>query len=548
MMPKFLAFLYRKQHSLESATIVLMVMVVASGFLGLVRYWLLNKLFTPDETGLFIAAFRLPNLLFEILAMGAMTSAFIPVFTRYLTKGALRDGQKMASVLINYTVLILLAVSIPAFIFTESVSRVFAPGFSAQQIATMAGYTRTMIVLQVVPMIIGNYCTGMLQSGSMFIIPALAPVVYNIGTIGGILLFAQIMGPASAVVGVGIGAALFMFIQLPLVIRQGYRHRFTLDTKTGGVREVAALTVPRMVGIGVSQVDLTVDLVLSSLYGAKMVTAFFLAQSLQQLPVRLFGSTISQAVLPTLSQATAKQDHQKFRTSVMSAFHMALFFVQPVAVFFIILRIPIVRLVFGAPRFDWEATVATAMTLSAFSFSLFAQAISQVFTRGFFALYDSRTPVTVGIATIILNTSLSALFVLVFRLPVWSMGLSTSVASIINASLLIFILDRRIGGFGRRDLLIQPAKMMSAAAVSGIVAYIPMKIMDQLIFDTTRVFGLLMLTVITLVLGISVYLFLAWVLNIDQIKSFFRLFDRIRRFRASLTAPVSEIVTSEVVE
>lgn len=547
-MLKIFNLFYRKQNSLESATIVLMVMVVASGILGLVRYWVLNKLFTPEQTGIFIAAFRLPNLLFEILAMGAMTAAFIPVYTRYLTKKNIVQAQAMTSVLINLTIIILLVVSVPAFVWTEQISRVFAPGFDRNQITEMARLTRAMLVLQVVPMIVGNYCTGMLQSANLFIIPAFAPVVYNAGTIFGILIFAPVFGLSAAVIGVGIGALLFMCIQIPLVIYHGYRHRFSVDVNTAGVKEVGSLMLPRLLGVGVNQIDVTVDLVLSSLYGAKMVTAFFLAQSLQQLPVRLFGSTISQAALPTLSQASAKEDIRKFKESVMSAFHMALFFVLPSSVFFIVLRLPIVRLVFGAPRFDWEATTTTALTLSAFSISLFAQAVGQVFTRGFYALYDSKTPVIVSIGTILLNTVLSILFVMVFRLPVWSLGISTSISSIIHAFLLFILLNIRVGNFDYYDVIYQPFKMIIAAFVSGIVVYIPLKLFDQLIFDTTRVLGLIMLTIVSGGMGILAYFFLSWVMNIDQFKTLILLFDKIKKVRTVMFEPVGKIIGSDVGE
>jgi putative peptidoglycan lipid II flippase len=544
-MQKLWFLVTKKPTSLGSSAIILMTMVIVSGLLGLVRLRVLYGRFTPLETDIFFAAFRIPNLLFEILAMGTLTSAFIPVFTRYITKSQTEEAYKMAGILINITVTIIILISIPVIIWTEPISRLFAPGFSSDQITQMTIFTRSMIIMQVLPLLIGNFFTGMLQSYRLFLVPAIAPVLYNIGMIVGIIFFAPLYGLYGAVIGVGIGAILFMLIQLPLVVSVGYRHHLDFEYKNKGVREIAALIIPRMIGLGASQIDVTVDLMLSSLLGPKMVTVFVLAQSLQQLPVRLFGGTISQAAFPTLSQASAKEDLDNFRESVMSAYRMILFLVIPTSVFFIVLRIPLIRLVFGASRFDWEATVLTALTLSTFSISLFSQAISQVFTRGFYALLDSKTPVIISISTILINTFLSVLFVLVFHFPVWSLGLSTSLASMINAVWLLIILYKKIGGFPVQDLIVQPFKVLFSSLISGILIFIPMKLFDQLVFDTTRVFGLLMLTGITGGMGLVSYLFLSWVMNIKEVYLLTKIIGKLKQLRALLIDPTADILTGE---
>ena len=163
--------------------------------------------------------------------------------------------------------------------------------------------------------------------------------------------------------------------------------------------------------------------------------------------------------------------------------------------FFIVL-VPSLRLVFGASRFDWQATVLTGMTLSMFSISLFAQSRVHVLARGFYALYDTRTPVLVSIVSIAINTIGSIVFIQVYHLPVWSLGLSTSIASIVNALVLFVLLDRRVGGFPRLKLFVSPANMLIASFISGVFIFIPLKLFDQLIFDTTRTFGLLLLTIV----------------------------------------------------
>ncbi len=533
-MSKAFGFFTKKQNSMSSAAFILMIMVVASGLLGLVRLRILYDRFTPDQTGVFFAAFRIPNLLFEFLAMGTVTTAFIPVFTKFLSQGREKTGQVMASVVINITVIVLGIILIPVLIWTPEISRLFAPGFSEAEIIQMTSFTRIMVVLQVVPLIIGNFLTGMLQSYNFFIIPAMAPVLYNIGMIIGVLLLSPSMGLMSAVAGVGIGAGLFMLVQIPLIVHLGYKHVFSRSLRTEGVSDVIKLMIPRMVGLGASQIDVSIDLMLSSLLGAKMVTVFFLAQSLQQLPVRLFGYTISQAALPTLSNASASNKYHEFTQSILKAYQMIIFLIIPASAFFIVLRTPLVRLIFGASMFDWEATVLTAYTLSWFSVSLVAQAISQVFIRGFYALYDSKTPVTVSLITIGVNAVLSSVFILVYHMPVWSLALSSTCASILNAVLLLILLFRRLGTISLREIMLMPVKMGIAGFVSAVVMFICMKIFDQLVFDTTRVFGLILLTGVVGVLGLSVYVFLAWVFNVTEVLTFMRFIDRVKQLRSLL--------------
>lgn len=521
-------------------------MVFTSRVLGLIRDRMLNARFAPDELGVYFAAFRLPNLIFELLVMGALTSAFIPVFTKYLTQKNEKEGFGVASALINLSIMVLAIVSVPILIWAEPISRFFAPGFNASQITQMASFTRIMVLSQVLPLLIGNFFTGILQSYNLFLVPAIAPVVYNVGIIIGIIFLSSSFGLYGPVIGVGIGALLFLCIQLPLIIGVGYRHRLDFSLRHAGVRDVLRLIAPRTLGLAVSQIDSTVDLMLSSLLGATMVTVFNFAQQLQQLPVGLFGVTVAQAALPTLSAASAKDDMAGFKKSITSSIHQILFFVLPVSAMFIVLRIPVVRLVFGASRFTWEATVLTGMTLSMFAISTFAQAIVNVLARGFYALYDTKTPVAVGIGSIVINTTASIYFIKVLGLPVWSLGLSTSIASIINASILFFLLNKRVDGFIKGELFSPAIKMFIAALIAGVAVFFPLKVFDQLVFDTTRTFGLLMLTGIAGGAGLITYTFLAWVFDISEVKSFVALISRVRKPKAVILEPVNEVINGGI--
>ncbi len=518
-----------KQKSVGSAAFILATMVLVSRVLGLVRDRMLAARFVPDELGVYFAAFRIPNLLFELLVMGALTSAFIPVFTRYLAQNKEEEAWRMTNTILHAALLLLVVMAVPFLLFTPTISRFLAPGFNDMQVAQMSSFTRFMVVFQVVPLLVGNLFTGVLQSFNLFLVPALAPVVYNAGIILGIIFFSSTLGLFAPVVGVAIGAVLFLLLHIPFLSRVGYGYRTDVDLSNRGVKDVAKLMGPRTLGLAVSQIDTTVDLMLASLLGARMVTIFNFAQHLQQLPVALFGATIAQAALPTLSRFSAKEDLEVFKKTIVRSLHQILFFVLPASVLFIVLRIPAVRLVFGASLFDWQATVLTGMTLSAFSISLFAQASVHVLARAFYALYDTKTPVGIGIISILLNTLLSIFFITFLHLPVWALGVSTSVSSVLNVLVLLYLLDGRVGHFSRRELLMPMVKMTMAAVITGIALYIPLKLLDQLVFDTTRTFGLLLLTGVSGTIGLGTYLFLSWVLGVGEVRSCMNLLSRVRQ-------------------
>ena len=538
-------FMFTQQRSILSAAAVIMTTVMLSRVLGLFRDRLLATYFSVDELGVYFAAFRLPNFLFELLIMGALSTAFIPVFTRIVLKENQEKAFAMGAQMINLGTISIGFLIVPLFIFARPISYLLVPGFNPEERELMIAFTRIMLVGQLIPLVIGNFMTGMLQSLQRFFIPALAPVVYNIGIIIGVVLFARTYGLYGAVFGVVIGAVLYLLVQIPLLVKLGYSHQLKIHLFDPNIKSVMRLMLPRAFGLAVYQIDTTMDLILASNLGTRSITIFNFAQQLQQLPIGLFAGTIAQAALPALSHNTDKEDLTEFKKLIIASIHQILFFVLPASAMLIVLRTPIVRLVFGAARFDWSATVATGQTLSFFAISIFAQSLVQLLARAFYALYDTKTPVIIGVVSVLINTFLSIIFVSFLVLPVWSMAISTSVASLINAAFLLLYLDRRVGGFDVKLLSIPTIKMLFASLATGVFLYLPVKLFDQLIFDTRRVFDLFLLTSVASTIGLSVYIFLAWFLDIDEVTTFFKLLQKMKRAPRLLFARSDELVTEE---
>lgn len=519
-----------------------MTAVFLSRIMGLLRDRLLTARFTPHQLGVYFAAFRLPNLIFELLVMGSLSTAFIPVFSKYLSQKRKKEAFKMASSLINIGGLILFFLTLPLLFFAPQFCQLIAPGFSDQEIELMASFTRIMILAQAFPLLIGNFLTGILQSFNRFLIPALAPVIYNVGIITGVLLFSSRLGLYGPVLGVVLGAFLFMIIQVPLALWLGYRHVFVFNLDHQGVKEVGRLMLPRTLGLAVSQIDSTVDLILASFLGAGSVAVFNFAQHLQQVPIGLFGAPIAQAALPLFSRFSNEKSLKKFRENFLGSFHQILFLVLPSSVLLIILRIPMVRLVFGADRFDWQATVLTGKTLALFSLSLFAQGLVHLLARAFYALHDTKTPVKIGAFCVLINTLLSVLFIKVFVWPVYALGLSASIASVLNFGFLLFFLNEKVNGFNKKRLFWPAIKIFTASGITAVFLYIPMKLLDQLVFDTTRTINLLFLTGIASFSGLSCYLFLAWFFEIKEVGTFLDLIKRLARARKIFFETSREVI------
>ena len=292
--------------------------------------------------------------------------------------------------------------------------------------------------------------------------------------------------------------------------------------------------IPRTLALAADQVNLLVDTSLSLSLSASSVVVLSFAQRLQYLPVILFGSTISQAVLPTLSRlaSAGSVSREEFKRTLTVSLHQMLYLILPVSVIFFILRLPLVRLAFGTRRFDWFATNLTGYTLAFFSLGIFAQSVASLLTRAFFAFKDTQTPLKTVTFSVLLNVSLSIFFVKIMGFNVWSLALSSSIASLSNAALLFFYLERKIGGFDLVPLIDPVIKMAFSGLVMGVFIYLPLKLLDRggwgglfpftfgtLLLDTRYTINLILLTLLSAFLGLCYYLVLTSYLKVSEGKS-----------------------------
>lgn len=534
---KSLDLLTRRQTNILSAAFVIMVTVVISQILGLIRQRLLVGIFgASNELGIYLYATQLPNTVFQLTIAAALSSAFIPVFAEYLAKGKEKEAHKIASTLLAIGFILFLFFSLILAIFAREVLQIFNLGsnFSPSEMVLMVNLTRIIIFSQLL-FIIGTFFIALLQSYNHFFVPGIAAALYNLGIIIGVVVFSPIVGIYSAAIGGILGGIIFIAAQIPLARQVGFR--FTPDVayiKSEGVKKIGKLMWPRTMSLIIFQLGtIGIGSFISFLSDpGRMNVIFDFAQTLAFAPVALFGQTIAQAAFPVL--AREKDNPEEFKATFIHSFNQMLYLVLPVSVLFLVLRIPLVRLVFGASKFDWSATVATGQTLALFSISIFAQALITLILRAFYALHDTKIPLIIGgIATAILIL-LSYLFITMFHFGVQSLGFAYSIASLFQLIILFILLEKRIGGFKKSELVPSWTKFFISSFLTAFALYIPIKLLDQLVFDTTKTINLIILTGISSSLGLLLYLFLTWFFDVKEAQAYLLMFKKVGNWREVL--------------
>jgi len=528
--------LYSRQTSILSGAVIIATTLMFSKVLGLIRDRLLAHVFSPDKIDIFWAAFRLPDLIFQIVILGALSVAFIPVFTEYFETSGKEEAFEMARSVLNvFLGIFILATILIYFLAQPIISNFIAPGFTLDKQLQVISLTRVILFGQVI-LVLGSFFIGILQSFQRFVIPSLSPVFYNLGIIIGIVFLSKSFGIMGAAYGVVLGALLHALVQLPILWSLGFRFKFPLKFFHPGVREIIKLMSVRTLGLAAEQINETVGVALASLASIGSVTYLTFAQHLQVVPIGLFGATLAQAALPVLSSEKARGKIEEFKITILTTLHQILFLTLPATAILIVIRIPVVRLVFGASQFNWKATVLTGATLAFLAIGLAAQAISLLLVRGFYALKDTKTPVVVSLIVVFLNIILSLYFMLFLKFDVWSIGLANSVSALLSGILLFWFLHFKVGKFDLKKVLIPLFKMLMATIIMGVALYIPIKLLDQVIFDTTKTINLLALTGLSSIFALSIYGAVVWFLKVRELDTYVELFKRIGKLRTKINS------------
>lgn len=533
---KFLYLIWDKKLTVSAAATILAATGLVSNVLGLFRERLIAGHFgASNETDIFYASFRIPDLIFNLLILGALSSVFIPIFVEKLTKGEKEKAQKLANSLLNFILISAFLFGVIVFILAPQLVPFLLPGFFNRETSanldiyqTTVNLIRIMLLSPILFSISGIF-SGILNSHKRFIAYSLTPIVYNISIILSMIFLIdkfepQIYAPAVGVIG---GAFMAAIIQLPSVLRTGWRWKPEIDFKKGEIARMIKMMTPRTLTIGANQINIVVDtIVLSFFVGG--ISVFNYANNIQTVPTVIFGIAIATAIFPALSESSTRGDMKEFKERFSWSARRILFFMIPATIGIIVLRAQIVRLIFGIGHFDWEATYWTTKTLLFFSFGLVAQALIPLLIRAFYAIQDTRNPFYIGVIVMLINAILSIAFpfITALGLGVAGVALAFSIAGIVNAVLLFVVLHEKIGILDPDNKIFEStARLVIASALMGIVVHYSLYLFDA-VTDTHKVVGLLLQTTGAVALGGLTYFFLTWLFKCEEIKF---VLNKIRR-------------------
>jgi len=501
-----------------------MIAFILSNLVGVVRGMVITGAFgTTADLDSFNAANRIAELLFNLVAGGALGSAFIPIFTGFLVREDRKGAWKLASGVINLITLILVLISLLVWVFAPQIVRdglyVLVPESDPVQIDLTVRLLRIMLP-SVVIFGISGIVMGMLNAHQVFLVPAIAPVMYSLGMIFSTLVFPKTWGIQRLAYGVVLGALAHLLVQLPRLLRLPQRSwQFILGLKDKAVREVLILMGPRVLGAAVVQINFIANTVIALGQPEGSVSAITLAFALMLMPQMAIAQSAAIASLPTFSAQVAQGKHDEMRASLASTLRVVLLLAIPASIGLILLRVPLVQVLYQRGEFDANSTQLVAWALLWYAAGLVGHSLVEILSRAFYALHDTRTPVIVGVGAMGLNILLSILlskaFVTVGWLPHGGLALANSLATALESVVLLVLMSRRLKGMNGRHIWQGVGQSLLAAAVMAgmLVAW------QGLLRSQGALYQLLG----ALVLGLGVYALLVWLLKVPEVRGLLRI-------------------------
>ena len=450
---------------------------MTSRILGVVREQVLAALFgAGNAMDAYNVAFRIPNLVRDLFAEGAMSAAFVPTFTRKLAAEGKEAAWRLGNNVLNALIAMTAVLVVLGIIFAEPLVTAFAGEYENVPGKLELTVLLTRIMLPFLTFVaVAAAVMGMLNSLHRFFIPALSPAMFNVATIICAFALVPLMprfglpGIAAIAVGTLIGGVAQLALQWPLLRREGFSYHPTLDWKDEGLRRVLVLMGPGTIGVAATQINVFVNTVLATSEGTGAVSWLNFAFRLMYLPIGLFGVSIATATLPAVSRHAAKDDTAAVRDTIADGMSLMLMLNVPATFGLIVLASPIVRVIFERGAFTAADTAATAAALQLYSVGLLGYSVVRIASPAFYALGKAPTPVKVSIATVLFNAALNIM--LVRTLGYRGLALGTSIAALFNATLLLILLRRDLGGLGGGRVPASLIKIVLASAAMSAAAF-----------------------------------------------------------------------------
>ena len=489
-----------------------------SRMIGLVRDNLFAKTFGASSTlDMYNAAFKVPDFIFNIVVLGALSASFVPVFIQRRTEAGDEAGHQLASAILNILAVTLVIVAVVGVLCAGTIAHWLMADRGLDQQAGTALLMRVML-LGVICFGLSNVFSGVLQAKRKFLAFSLAPILYNVGIIIGVVYFYPQFGLVGLAYGVVLGAVLHLLVQMLAAFHSGFQYQPFTSWRTAGVSKIMRLMPPRAFALGINQLNLTLMAAFALRMPTGSLTIWTWADNLQNVPINMVGVSLAISAFPVFSQAFAEQDFAKFKQVFSNNFRRLLFLIVPISVAILLLRAQIVRIIlgsFGSGAFDWTATIQTAQVLGVFAIALFAQASIPLLARSFFAHQDTRTTVVISVITVATNLGLA--FGLTQYLGLYGLALAFTISSLLNMLLLLLMLRLKFGDLDDIAIIKAVWRIIVATLAAGLVIH-GIKYVVAPFVDMRTFVGILIQTVAAIGGGGLVYLGIAYYFKFPELQ------------------------------
>ena len=529
--------LKKETNSITFAAVILAGSSILSAVLGFLRDRLLaSKFGAGAELDIYYSAFRIPDLVFGLLVSGGIIAAFLPIFSEYYKKDR-KEAWNLTSNVLNVFLFSSILICLLLVIFVPYFIKFVVPGFDKEARQMTITLTRIMF-LSPIFFGISNIFASILQYFHRFLMYALAPLLYNIGIIVGILVFYPFFGLKGLAFGVVFGAFLHWFCQIPSALHCGFSWRPIFTLKSSGLIRIVRLMIPRTISAVLFHINLIVITAIGSTIGKGAIAVFNLAEHFRSLPIGIVGGSFAVAAYPFLAKLETEEKRERFIKSFSSTCRKILFLTIPLSFLLFLLRTQIIRLILGAGKFDWLATRLTAGSLGLFAFGIFAYSLIPLFVRAFFALQDTKTPLIISAIALSFNVLFAFLFVWLFSfenlfsyLFVWllnlegiknikvlGLSLAISFAGIFQLILLFLFLRKKIGDFEIARIKKSFLKILSASILMSVFVYLSLYFVAEFVNMQTWI-GVFLQTIFAGGIGVLIYFFFAYILNLEEARA-----------------------------
>jgi putative peptidoglycan lipid II flippase len=536
----------KQRINLTSAAAIVMSSVVVSRITGFIREMLIPTRFGVSEIAdIYNIAFLVPDLMYSLLVGGAVSAALIPVLSGYLGKGEEKEGWKAVSTFINVTFIATVIACLIGILFAPQLIQTVASGYNwsvkPTQMNLVVRLTRTLFP-SVAFLMLAGLCNGVLNSYQRFAAAAFGPSIYNLLSAASIYFLSNKNGENNygvekVVIGVMLSAVAYFIFQMLFALKNLKNYRPIILINDKGFRRLFALAIPSLLSSSIVQINSIISARFATFFDEGSVTALRMADRTWQMPLGIIAQGMGVAILPTLSTEYATGRISEYKSTLMKGLKTVLLLSMPSAVGFIVLSKPIIRTIFKFSEKISEADItSTANILIFFTIALITQSITTILNRGFYAINDTKTPLYIGTSTIAVNVLLSMIFLYCTSLGVSGMALAYSIASFVNAIILLIVLNKKAKGIELADLFNFMIKILFASIIMGIL----LLFIDNIFTANINIDGIgaasklrqIIALLFEIIVGASVYFFITLLFKIDEAVNISRvILNKIKTFQ-----------------